>query len=73
MSNSFLIGVKYKKTNIAPDIINPNPSSTYNQESAAYGGVSKKTQDKKIAKGVDVVVACPGRLLDHIREKTINN
>ena len=37
-----------------------------------YGGVSKKTQDKKIAKGVDVVVACPGRLLDHIREKTIN-
>ena len=37
-----------------------------------YGGVSKKAQDKKISKGVDVVVACPGRLLDHIREETIS-
>ena len=37
-----------------------------------YGGVSKRAQDKKLDRGVDVVVACPGRLLDHVREKTIN-
>ena len=37
-----------------------------------YGGVSKIRQDEKLRKGVDIVVACPGRLLDHIRESTID-
>ena len=37
-----------------------------------YGGVSKNPQDEKLQKGVDIVVACPGRLLDHIRESTID-
>ena len=36
-----MIGVKYKKTNIAPEIASPNPSSTYNHESVACGGTSK--------------------------------
>lgn len=37
-----------------------------------YGGVSKAGQVKKIAGGVDIVVACPGRLLDHINSRTID-
>jgi len=37
-----------------------------------YGGVSKIRQDEKLRKDLDIVVACPGRLLDHIRESTID-
>jgi ATP-dependent RNA helicase RhlE len=37
-----------------------------------YGGVSIKPQIQKIRRGVDIVVACPGRLLDHIGQGTIN-
>src|SRR5690242_2243509 len=31
-----------------------------------YGGVNINTQIKKLKEGADIVVACPGRLLDHI-------
>jgi ATP-dependent RNA helicase RhlE len=37
-----------------------------------YGGVSINTQIAKIRKGVDVVVATPGRLLDHLSQGTID-
>ncbi|XOF33181.1 MAG: DEAD/DEAH box helicase [Candidatus Electrothrix sp. YB6] len=37
-----------------------------------YGGVSKFSQVKAIKRGVDIVVACPGRLLDHINSKAID-
>jgi len=37
-----------------------------------YGGVSKVGQIKQIKSGVEIVVACPGRLLDHINSGTIN-
>jgi superfamily II DNA/RNA helicase len=37
-----------------------------------YGGVSKAGQIKHIKSGVEIVVACPGRLLDHINSGTIN-
>ena len=37
-----------------------------------YGGVSKVEQMKKLARGVEVVIACPGRLLDHIQSKTVD-
>lgn len=39
---------------------------------ALYGGVNKKPQEKALAKGVDLVVACPGRLLDHLTDQTIS-
>ena len=39
---------------------------------SVYGGVSIKPQIQKIRAGVDIVVACPGRLLDHISQGTIN-
>jgi ATP-dependent RNA helicase RhlE len=37
-----------------------------------YGGVSAKTQQDKLRKGVDVIVATPGRLLDHLQQKNID-
>jgi ATP-dependent RNA helicase RhlE len=39
---------------------------------ALYGGMSKRPQDEKLRRGVDVVVACPGRLLDHVDSGTID-
>lgn len=39
---------------------------------AIYGGVSKNMQLAKIRKGVDIVVACPGRLLDIMNDKAID-
>ncbi len=37
-----------------------------------YGGVSARPQITKIRRGVDVVVATPGRLLDHVRQGNID-
>ena len=37
-----------------------------------YGGVSMHNQIKNLRGGVDIVVACPGRLLDLIRQNVIN-
>jgi len=34
---------------------------------AIYGGVGMEPQERALRRGVDVVVACPGRLLDHLR------
>jgi len=37
-----------------------------------FGGVSINTQISKLRKGVDIVVATPGRLLDHVQQRTID-
>jgi len=37
-----------------------------------YGGVSKFGQLKNLDRGVEIIVACPGRLIDHINSKTID-
>jgi ATP-dependent RNA helicase RhlE len=37
-----------------------------------YGGVSLNPQIQKLRAGAEIVVACPGRLLDHINQGTIN-
>ena len=37
-----------------------------------YGGVGMNPQIAALKRGVEIVVACPGRLLDHIRQKTID-
>jgi ATP-dependent RNA helicase DeaD len=36
-----------------------------------YGGASMETQVRALERGVDVVVATPGRALDHIRRRTL--
>lgn len=37
-----------------------------------YGGVNINPQIKTLRSGVEIVVACPGRLLDHVQQRTIN-
>ncbi len=41
------------------------------QSQTIYGGVSMNAQIKRLRHGVDIVVACPGRLLDHLQQHTI--
>ena len=42
------------------------------QSISIYGGVSMNPQIQKLRSGVEIVVACPGRLLDHINHGKIN-
>ena len=37
-----------------------------------FGGVNINTQIKHLEQGVDIVIATPGRLLDHVSQKTID-
>jgi ATP-dependent RNA helicase RhlE len=37
-----------------------------------FGGVSINTQFSKLQKGVDIVIATPGRLLDHMERKSVD-
>ncbi len=37
-----------------------------------YGGVSINPQIDKLRRGAEIVVACPGRLLDHLGQRTID-
>jgi ATP-dependent RNA helicase RhlE len=39
---------------------------------AVYGGVEMGPQERALKSGVDIVIATPGRLLDHMRTKTVN-
>ncbi|MBE7386241.1 MAG: DEAD/DEAH box helicase [Leptolyngbya sp. SIO1E4] len=39
---------------------------------AVYGGVRIESQIVKLRKGVDILVATPGRLLDHLRQGTVD-
>ena len=42
------------------------------RSTVVFGGVGFHPQAAKLKKGVDVLVATPGRLLDHARQKTVN-
>ncbi len=46
--------------------------NTHLKSCTIYGGVGTNPQIQKLRAGVDIVVACPGRLLDHLNQKTIN-
>ena len=39
---------------------------------SVYGGVGIHPQKQKLKRGVEIVVACPGRLLDHINQGTVD-
>ncbi len=39
------------------------------RSTAIYGGVGARPQIEALRRGVDIVVACPGRLLDHLQSK----
>ncbi len=42
------------------------------RSSVVFGGVSINMQIKELRSGVDVLIATPGRLLDHIAQKTVD-
>jgi ATP-dependent RNA helicase RhlE len=46
--------------------------STRIRSAAVYGGVGMQPQLDALRRGVDIVAACPGRLMDHIRRGTID-
>nr|WP_276521589.1 DEAD/DEAH box helicase [Shewanella sairae] len=54
-------------TNVSQYAINTDITSL-----VIYGGVSIDAQAAKLASGVDVIVATPGRLLDHVRRGSLN-
>lgn len=39
---------------------------------SVYGGAGMKKQTDKLCRGVDIVVATPGRLMDHMRRKNVD-
>ena len=39
---------------------------------AIYGGVSMRPQSDGVRRGAEIIVACPGRLLDHLRQRTFD-
>jgi ATP-dependent RNA helicase RhlE len=45
---------------------------THLKSMTIYGGVPVNSQIEKLKRGVDIIVACPGRLLDHLGQRTID-
>jgi ATP-dependent RNA helicase RhlE len=54
------------------DAINSLGKETRMRSVTVYGGVNINTQIKKLNQGAEMVVACPGRLLDHMGRGTID-
>ncbi|MFC1914624.1 DEAD/DEAH box helicase [Chloroflexota bacterium] len=54
------------------EVINGLGSRTGLQSIAIYGGVSMEQQNQGLRSGAEIVVACPGRLLDHLWKGTIS-
>ncbi|HKJ04798.1 MAG TPA: DEAD/DEAH box helicase [Geopsychrobacteraceae bacterium] len=54
------------------DAINTLGRETGVRSITVYGGVNINPQKNKLKQGVEIVVACPGRLLDHIGQGTID-
>ena len=46
--------------------------ATRHRVAALYGGVSYRPQEEKLRRGVDLVVATPGRLLDMINRRSVD-
>ncbi len=53
-------------------VINGLGSRTGLQSVSIYGGVSMEQQNRGLRNGAEIVVACPGRLLDHLLTGTIS-
>ena len=54
------------------DAINSLGKETRVRSVTVYGGVNINTQIQKLKRGAEIVVACPGRLLDHMDRGTID-
>jgi len=54
------------------EVISKLGNKTSLQTVAIYGGVSMEQQNRGLRSGAEIVVACPGRLLDHLWKGTIS-
>ncbi len=54
------------------EVFNELGRNTNLESVAVYGGVNMAQQTREIQNGATIVVACPGRLLDHLWKGTIN-
>jgi ATP-dependent RNA helicase RhlE len=54
------------------EFLNPFCRKTGLRAVTVYGGVSKPAQISRIRSGVDIIVACPGRLLDLVNDRAVN-
>jgi len=54
------------------EVCNKLGNRTGLHSAAIYGGVSMDHQINKLRNGVEIIVACPGRLLDHLYKGTID-
>jgi len=53
-------------------VINQLGARTNLKSVSVYGGASMDQQNRELRRGVEIVVACPGRLLDHLWRGTID-
>lgn len=51
-------------------VINELGKFTSLRSATVYGGVGMQPQERALQQGVEVIVACPGRLLDHLNRGT---
>ena len=54
------------------EVVNSLGKQTGLRGITVYGGVGMEQQVRKLRSGVEIVVACPGRLLDHLWKGTIS-
>ncbi len=54
------------------EVFNELGSKTGLRSVAIYGGVSMEQQIRRLRNGAEIVVACPGRLLDHLWKGTLS-
>ncbi len=54
------------------DFITSYGKFTTLQSLSVYGGVNMGNQLKRLSRGVDIVIATPGRLLDHLQRRSID-
>jgi ATP-dependent RNA helicase RhlE len=80
------LGIQGKKRNIRALVLTPTRElaaqvdesvKTYSKHlrlssTVVYGGVNIRAQMQKLRKGVDILVATPGRLLDHVGQGTVD-
>jgi ATP-dependent RNA helicase RhlE len=54
------------------ETINVLGRSTGLRSLSIYGGVSMEQQKRALRRGVEIIIACPGRLLDHLLKGTVD-
>jgi ATP-dependent RNA helicase RhlE len=54
------------------EVINELGRQTGLESIAIYGGLSMQQQIRKLQGGVEIIAACPGRLIDHLWKGTVN-